>query len=98
MGSMRKWDTHDAIDMVHINTSDIIGRIGVVKQRKISEVSFFESCSSVRLWVSMFFHTLISHFIIEFENGGKERMGCWDADGFLSFSSVTKEGCLASLI
>jgi hypothetical protein len=90
MGSMRKWDTHDSINMMHINTSDIIARIGVVKQREISEISFFESCSSVSLRISVFFHTLVFHFITELENGGKERMGCLDADIVLSLSPVTK--------
>jgi hypothetical protein len=64
--------------MMHINTPDIIARIRVVEQRQISEISFFESCSSVSLWILMLFHTLVSHYysIVERRGGKEGKLGC----------------------
>jgi hypothetical protein len=76
--------------MMHINTPDIIARIGVVEQRQISEIPFFESCSSVSLWILMFFHTLVSHYYSIVERRG-ERKGSWDADTVLFLSHGTNE-------
>lgn len=60
MRPVRQRDADHSIDMVHINTSNVIQRVRVIEQGEISQVSFFESCSSVCLGILVFFHSNFS--------------------------------------
>jgi hypothetical protein len=56
MGPMRKRDADHPIDMMHIDASDIVPRVRIIKQREVPQVPPFESCFSVRFWILVFFH------------------------------------------
>jgi hypothetical protein len=63
MCPMRQRDADHSVDMVHINASDVIPWVRVIKQGEVPEISSFEPCFSICFRIFVSFHNIFSHLI-----------------------------------
>jgi hypothetical protein len=57
MGPMRKRDADHPVDVMHINASNIILGVWIVKQREVPKIPPFESCFSICFGILVFFRS-----------------------------------------